>query len=166
MKSKPKKGGISQQEWNEFISKMDFHNRGGSGGSDFNKDVCEGHKYNENFSVETYGTGGNNKNPNRDKKQFKSGAHKDIQGKLRLDLVPLEIRQIFAAVLQAGIAKGYGERDWEKGIPLEQLLAAMERHELEVLAGHEIDVETKLPHIYHMAWNAMAAAVLYMRKNG
>lgn len=104
------------------------------------------------------------------KKDFKldkldSGAHKHLDGKLRLDLVPPEVREIFALVSAYGVSKGYGEKDWEKGIPEPILLGAMERHELHQLKGTELDAESGLPHLYHMAWNAMAAAVLYKRKH-
>ena len=39
------------------------------------------------------------------------------------------------------------------------------RHLLKMFAGQEIDPETKLPHIFHVCWNALAIAEFYLMKH-
>ena len=42
---------------------------------------------------------------------------------------------------------------------------SMMRHYLKFLAGQEKDSETKLLHLKHMAWNALAVLELYLMEN-
>ena len=37
------------------------------------------------------------------------------------------------------------------------------RHLLKIFAGQETDPETKLPHIFHVCWNALAIAEFYIK---
>lgn len=37
------------------------------------------------------------------------------------------------------------------------------RHLLKMFAGQEIDPETKLPHVFHVCWNALAIAEFYIK---
>ena len=39
------------------------------------------------------------------------------------------------------------------------------RHYLKYQAGEVMDSETKLPHLSHMAWNALAILELYLMDN-
>ena len=39
------------------------------------------------------------------------------------------------------------------------------RHLLKMFAGQEIDPETKLPHIFHVCWNALAIAEFYIKEH-
>ena len=39
------------------------------------------------------------------------------------------------------------------------------RHLLKMFAGQEVDPETKLPHIFHVCWNALAIAEFYLMKH-
>ncbi len=103
--------------------------------------------------------------------EFETGAKKDLKGKLRVDLVPTEVIRSFAEVSAVGIAKGYEERNWEKGIPIEQHLAAAQRHMIEHQDGNLINEEPLLDgtkshqmHLEHAAWHLMAA-VTQLRRN-
>ena len=44
-------------------------------------------------------------------------------------------------------------------------LNSMIRHLLKHLSGQEFDKETKLPHLYHVCWNALAITEFYIMKN-
>ena len=73
-----------------------------------------------------------------DKKQeFSTGAQRDTyEGKSRLDL----ISPVFLDRLGILLAKGavhYGERNWEKGMPLSRLLASAFRHLNQLSDGQE-----------------------------
>ena len=39
------------------------------------------------------------------------------------------------------------------------------RHLLKMFAGQEVDPETKLPHIFHVCWNALAIAEFYLMEH-
>ena len=82
---------------------------------------------------------------------FSTGAVRDTDaGKPRIDLIAPESLIALGNVLSVG-AKHYGERNWEKGIPLSQFLASMMRHYVAVQMGdHSEDHDAK------MLWNAMA----------
>jgi hypothetical protein len=78
-----------------------------------------------------------------------TGAQKDTQNKLRFDLIPPEIDKALAEVLTLGaISKGYGPRNWEKGIPFMTSLGAMKRHLNEWELGH--DINTKDGDFHHL----------------
>ena len=88
------------------------------------------------------------------------------KGKLRVDLVPPEVTEIFAEVSQVSLKK-YKERSWEKGQKLHShLFASARRHLLKWEKGEDIDPESGLPHIYHAMWNVNAMAVFYKRDRG
>jgi hypothetical protein len=62
------------------------------------------------------------------RQEFESGAVRDIQqGKGRFDLIsPLALRRL-AGVYERGAIK-YGDRNYEKGIPLSRFMDSAERH--------------------------------------
>ena len=93
---------------------------------------------------------------------FEMGGKKDLDNKLRLDLVPLELEEEVAKVLGFG-AKHYGDGNWEKGIPLDHLLAASKRHILKFKKGEILDTESGLHHLSHAVTNLMMALVLELR---
>lgn len=39
------------------------------------------------------------------------------------------------------------------------------RHLLKMFAGQDIDPETKLPHIFHVCWNALAISEFYIKEH-
>ena len=96
-----------------------------------------------------------------------SGAMKDDKGKLRVDLVAPEMIEALAAVLGAGVAKGYPARNWEKGLPLlEASLASLKRHMLKFEKGVDVDEETGLSHLAHAFVNIGMAYTNYKRHAG
>ena len=85
-----------------------------------------------------------------------SGGLRYNQGKLPVNLVPASLTKSVAEVLKYGASK-YEDRNWEKGMSWETVLGCLERHLLEVKdpTSNDLDEESGLPHIYHVACNAM-----------
>lgn len=82
--------------------------------------------------------------------QFETGARRDDQGeKPRFDLItPFGLERL-AQVYTDG-AKHYGDRNWEKGIPISRMFASLERH---IQAFKRGDREED--HLAQAVWNAM-----------
>jgi len=90
------------------------------------------------------------KKPSTNEK-FKSGAvRQKTTGQGRYDLLsPFAIHRL-ALVFEKG-AKKYGDRNWEKGIPAENLIDHALRHIFAYMAGEKDE-----DHIAHAAWNLLA----------
>ena len=73
-------------------------------------------------------------------------------GKLRLDLLPPEAVRALGAVLTYGAEK-YGPNNW-RGVAAERYEAALLRHWLDWKEGAARDVESNLPHLWHVLCNA------------
>lgn len=90
-------------------------------------------------------------NQSGSKQEFSTGAQRDsAEGKPRLDL----ISPLFLDRLGTLLAKGadhYGERNWEKGMPLSRLLSSACRHLNQLLDGQEDE-----DHAIQCAFNLMA----------
>lgn len=83
--------------------------------------------------------------------KFDSGAQRDCQGgKGRMDLLPWRAIMELSKVYEAGCEK-YGDRNWEKGIPLSRYSDSGPRHFGRWMAG-EIDEE----HLKMACWNFMS----------
>ena len=89
---------------------------------------------------------------------------KHDQDKLRMDLIPPEAIYAMAEVLTFGCKK-YGNRNWEKGIELDRLFAATQRHLWAMWNGELLDKESGLPHSYHALTDIAMYITLGMRKN-
>jgi hypothetical protein len=91
-------------------------------------------------------------------RQFPSGAVRDTDsGKPRPFLIPPEALESLGRTLAEG-AKHYGERNWEKGMPLGQFFDSMLRHYIGVYKlDHSED------HLAKMFWNAMCLVVTVER---
>lgn len=83
-------------------------------------------------------------------------------GKTRWDLVPLPVIDEVAKVYTFG-ARKYPEGSW-KELPdgLRRYKAALLRHLVEFDRGNNLDPESKLPHLAHAAWNAIAMLHFFM----
>jgi hypothetical protein len=72
------------------------------------------------------------------------------QGKIRMDLFPLEVAESISKVLTFGAQK-YTENGWQQ-VPdaVKRYQAAMLRHLTAIEKGELYDDESGLPHIYHV----------------
>lgn len=76
--------------------------------------------------------------------------------RLRWDLLPLNLIEMVVKVFHFG-AKKYGENRWQN-LPdaYNRYKGAMLRHIVAHEKGEVLDPESGLPHLAHMAWNALA----------
>lgn len=88
-----------------------------------------------------------------DRREFDSGAVRDMQaGKGRCDLLPAVAILRLARHFEAGSEK-YGDRNWEKGIPIHSYIDSAIRHLMKYLDGQDDE-----DHLIAAAWNCMCAA--------
>jgi hypothetical protein len=92
-------------------------------------------------------------------------TRKDDQGKLRLDLLPIEALSEVALILQHGAAK-YGEHNWRKGTSWRRLIAAALRHIFTWLHGEDLDEESELPHLGHAVCCLLFLMTYYIERTG
>lgn len=87
-----------------------------------------------------------------DRHAFASGAVRDMQeGKGRCDLLPPAAILRLSRHFEAG-ARKYGERNWEKGIPIKSFIDSGLRHILKYMQGMDDE-----DHLVAAAWNLMCA---------
>lgn len=77
---------------------------------------------------------------------------KHDQGKIRLDLIPVEAKEALGRVVTYGASK-YADNNWRKGIAYSRLIAAMYRHLAMFEKGVDIDEESGLRHVDHALTN-------------
>lgn len=75
-------------------------------------------------------------------------GRKDDQGKLPYHLLPPELMEGIAAVLQFGAAK-YSPRNWELGMAWSRPFSALMRHMWAWWRGDKADPETGMSHLWH-----------------
>lgn len=86
------------------------------------------------------------------RRQFETGAVRDMQeGKGRCDLLPACSMLRKARHFEAGAVK-YGDRNWERGIPLNSFIDSALRHIFKYLDG-----QTDEDHLCAASWNLDAA---------
>lgn len=86
------------------------------------------------------------------RQEFSTGAVRDRQaGKGRFDLLPPMALARLARHFEKGAVK-YGDRNWEKGIPLSRYLDSALRHAFSFLQGKADE-----DHLVAAAWNLLAA---------
>lgn len=71
---------------------------------------------------------------------------------LPVNLIPPSFIEGLAAVYAHG-AKKYAPNNWMRGYSWSKTMAAMQRHMLAVARGEDIDPESGLLHVYHIAWH-------------
>lgn len=98
------------------------------------------------------------------KETLPEGAKKFDNGKVMMELLPLPVMEEVAKVLTFG-AKKYAPNGWQK-LPNaeERYLGAMLRHLSAIQKGESVDPESGLPHINHVACNAMFLTYFEMEK--
>lgn len=83
--------------------------------------------------------------------EFETGARRDCQGgKGRMDLLPWRAIMELSRVYEEGSIK-YGDRNWEKGIPLSRFADSGPRHFAKWMAGYVDE-----PHLDMAIWNFMS----------
>jgi hypothetical protein len=95
-------------------------------------------------------------------------------GKPRMDLLPMDALEAVAMVLRYGATekvrpdgqRGYGDRNWEKGLAWGRLAGAALRHLGAWMRGVELDAESGLPHLHHFGCCALMLIALVLRKKG
>jgi hypothetical protein len=86
------------------------------------------------------------------RRDFQTGAVRDIcTGKGRFDLVPWEVIRALAIHYEKGCLK-YGDRNWEKGIPVHSFLDSAMRHAAQVIDGRDDE-----NHLIAAIWNLCCA---------
>lgn len=81
-------------------------------------------------------------------------------GKSRLELLPPEPLIGISAVLAFGASK-YGSWNWMGGMAWSRVLGSLLRHTLKFMAGEDLDSESGLPHVDHIATNALFLSQYY-----
>jgi len=90
--------------------------------------------------------------------EFKTGAVRDLRvGKGRFDLIPAGPIKALAIHYEKGAVK-YGDRNWEKGIPISKFLDSADRHLHAVIDG--LNDEN---HLISAIWNLVGAYETILR---
>tara|TARA_Y100000310_G_C20547602_1_gene746374 strand:- start:284 stop:703 length:420 start_codon:yes stop_codon:yes gene_type:complete len=92
-------------------------------------------------------------------------AVKADDGKIRMDLFPPDALLEIGKVYTMGAIK-YAPRNWEKGTAWSRCTAALLRHFMTWMGGENMDPESKLPHLAHVAWNAICLLTYQIRDVG
>ncbi len=83
--------------------------------------------------------------------EFETGAIREPhKGKGRYDLISTEGLMRLAAWYERGAEK-YGDRNWEKGLPVSNCMNSLLRHAIKYLAGWDDE-----DHLAAIVWNAFA----------
>lgn len=85
--------------------------------------------------------------------------------KPRYDLLPGDGLHELVRVYTAGAAK-YAPRNWEKGMSWSRCFGSLMRHAWAWWRGERLDPESGLPHMAHVAWNALALVTYELRQVG
>lgn len=94
------------------------------------------------------------------------GGRRDDHGKTRWELMAWDALEQVARVSTMG-AKKYAPRNWEKGMLYSRVIGSMHRHYIRWwVYGEKVDEESGLPHLAHMAWNALAILTYELRGMG
>ena len=82
------------------------------------------------------------------------GALRYDGDKAKVDLLS-PIAMIGTADILTFGAKKYAEHNWRKGMKWSRCIASMLRHTFKFMMGEDLDPESGLPHVDHIACNAM-----------
>lgn len=85
--------------------------------------------------------------------------------KLLYHLIPAECLEQLCKVYTFG-ARKYGENNWIKlDNPIIRFSDALERHFIEFKKGNQLDNETGINHLAHVAWNAFSLLWFELKNN-
>lgn len=88
------------------------------------------------------------------------GGHKADAGKSPCELLSPIALQATADVLAFG-ARKYAPNNWRKGLAWSRVIGAILRHTFAIMRGEDLDPETNLPHIDHVACEVMFLQEFY-----
>jgi hypothetical protein len=99
------------------------------------------------------------------KDNVEKGGTKFDGDKARMELLPLGSLQEVAKVMTFGANK-YAENGW-KSLPRaeDRYTGALLRHLTSIQSGEDVDPESGLPHIAHVACNALFLTYFYKESN-
>lgn len=86
-------------------------------------------------------------------------------GKRDFTLIPPDALAYLADLFTIG-AKKYAPRNWERGMKYSNIMTSLERHWFAFKSGEDHDPESKLYHMVHVVWNAMALLTYQLRGIG
>jgi hypothetical protein len=93
-----------------------------------------------------------------ERREFGTGAVRDMSsGKGRFDLIPWRVIRALAIHYEKGCKK-YGDRNWEKGIPVGSFLDSAMRHLAQVIDGRDDE-----NHLVAALWNVVCAYETILR---
>ena len=85
------------------------------------------------------------------------------EGKTRFDLLEPYAMEQLAKIFTRGAEK-YAPNNWLKGLPWMDVVASLKRHLSKFEQGEDFDDESKLLHMAHVAWNALAVVSYYKHR--
>jgi hypothetical protein len=91
---------------------------------------------------------------------------KDLKGKPNWSIFPFKEATEVLKVFEHGAGKYGAPFTYRKGIPTDELLAAIFRHAIEIQTGYDNDKESGLSHAAHIAANALMLLSNEGNKNG
>jgi hypothetical protein len=92
-----------------------------------------------------------------------STGYKLDDGKIPCELLPPEALLATARVLQLG-AKKYSNHNWRGGMRWTRIVGAILRHTFAFMMGEDIDKDSGLPHVDHLACEVMFLQVYYQTR--
>lgn len=102
--------------------------------------------------VVSVGAGGEPSIPSQWGAKIRNQEAKADGGKPRPTLVPVSLIHAVTAIREYGTAKYHDPENWRK-VEKQRYKDALYRHWLEYLGGNEVDQESGLPHLWHVACN-------------
>jgi len=92
--------------------------------------------------------------------QFKDKALRYDDNKIRHDLLPAWALNELAKIYTMG-AKKYAPNNWRRGMKWSRVLGSLKRHLNKMELGEDLDEESGLHHMAHVAWNAITLLEYY-----
>lgn len=94
----------------------------------------------------------------------KFDSNKPMAGRV-ISVFPRAVMAL-GAVIRYGTKKYPNPNNWKENEDIEnRYFDSLIRHECKKFAGYDFDEETKLPHLVHAAWNAIAILEKYLIDN-
>jgi len=97
------------------------------------------------------------------------GGKRFDEGKERVDLIPPDAMMCIGKVMGYGATKYYDssiprpEQNWQRGQKLSKVVGPLLRHLYKYLMGYDLDSESGLPHLAHVAANAIFLLTYHLR---